>query len=215
MLPLALVCCVVLAIATWLSFGARPLTVKGMPRERAVDTKLLVVSGALYVPFLVLADMHRAILACAGVVIAFALLYRRVVARADWALIAVFVLMFVDLRLVASLDVTRALLERINLDVPAHLFLTGIAASQAMSNVPATIALQPFTRDAWLLAYAVNIGGFGVALGSLANIIALRLARMPRIWITFHAYSVPVLAIVAVIVYAGLSFFGVWDARPW
>ncbi|MEW5029573.1 anion transporter, partial [Klebsiella pneumoniae] len=42
-------------------------------------------------------------------------------------------------------------------------------------------------------AWAVNVGGFGLLPGSLANIIALRMASDRRIWWRFHLYSIPML----------------------
>jgi Na+/H+ antiporter NhaD/arsenite permease-like protein len=49
-----------------------------------------------------------------------------------------------------------------------------------MSNVPAAIFLAPFTEDWRALAWGVGVGGFGLAIGSLANLIALRLVRGSR-----------------------------------
>jgi Na+/H+ antiporter NhaD/arsenite permease-like protein len=37
----------------------------------------------------------------------------------------------------------------------------------------------------------VSVGGFGIAIGSLANLIAVRLAKERDIWLQFHLYSVP------------------------
>lgn len=53
--------------------------------------------------------------------------------------------------------------------------------------------LQTFTSDWRLLAWGVSVGGFGLAIGSLANLIALRLARQPRLWLEFHLWSLPAL----------------------
>jgi di/tricarboxylate transporter len=39
----------------------------------------------------------------------------------------------------------------------------------------------------------VDVGGFGLAVGSLANLIALRLLRKRRAWLAFHGYSLPFL----------------------
>ncbi|VDY43834.1 membrane protein [Salmonella enterica subsp. enterica serovar Daytona] len=50
-----------------------------------------------------------------------------------------------------------------------------------------------------LLAWAVNIGGFGLLPGSLANLIALRMANDRRIWWRFHFYSLPMLAWAALV----------------
>ncbi|MHA7854311.1 hypothetical protein [Marinobacter shengliensis] len=39
------------------------------------------------------------------------------------------------------------------------------------------------------------MGGFGLAIGSLANLIALRLARVQGLWLAFHVWSMPALAL--------------------
>ena len=107
----------------------------------------------------------------------------------DWGLLLVFVLMFVDLRLFAGLDAVRGAIRGLGLEQATHLYSAGIAASQLVSNVPAAIALSEYTHDWRVLAYAVNVGGFGFMLGSLANLIALRLSGDGRGWRLFHAYS--------------------------
>ena len=73
------------------------------------------------------------------------------------------------------------------------LWLTAIGLSQVISNVPSTILLLNYVPPSILLAWAVNVGGFGLLPGSLANIIALRMASDRRIWWRFHLYSIPML----------------------
>ena len=53
---------------------------------------------------------------------------------------------------------------------------------------------------------AVNVGGFGLLPGSLANLIALRMASDRRIWWRFHLYSLPLLLWAALVGYALLLF---------
>jgi len=66
--------------------------------------------------------------------------------------------------------------------------------SQFISNVPATILLLQKVPPSEVLAWAVNIGGFGLLPGSLANLIALRMAQDARVWWRFHLFSIPMLA---------------------
>jgi di/tricarboxylate transporter len=159
---------------------------------------------ALYLPFLVLTDMHHALPALALVMAIFVLLHRDVLVRVDWPLILVFILMFIDLRLVAQLPAVHALMDSAGLADTRRLYFAGIAASQVISNVPAAILLAEYTKDWRLIAYAVNTGGFGFILGSLANIIALRLARDRSAWICFHAFSLPFLLVSGALVYLWL-----------
>ena len=57
------------------------------------------------------------------------------------------------------------------------------------------------TRDALALAAAVNVGGLGVAIGSLANLTALRLLREHGGLGALHRASIPMLLICAPLVY--------------
>lgn len=206
MAPLVAVLMVLLLLLTAASFKGRALRGVPQPSELAMDPPLLWLSLALYVPFLVLTDLRQAGWAVAAVVLAMAVLRPRVLVQTDWALLLVFVLMFVDLRLLAGLAPVRALMASHDLVQPQTLFLLGIAASQLISNVPAVIALAEYTQDWPTLAYAVNVGGFGLVVGSLANLIALRMVADRRAWWVFHLYSVPFLLVSGLVVY--LLWFG-------
>ena len=103
------------------------------------------------------------------------------------------VLMFIDLRLLSQLDAVQRWMGSAELGRLPHLYLAGIAASQLVSNVPAAILLAEYSDDWRVIAHAVNVGGFGFMIGSLANVIALRMAPDRRAWISFHAYSLPFL----------------------
>lgn len=81
------------------------------------------------------------------------------------------------------------------------LWLTAIGLSQVISNVPSTILLLNYVPPSLLLAWAVNVGGFGLLPGSLANLIALRMANDRRIWWRFHLYSIPMLLWAALVGY--------------
>lgn len=198
MLPLTVLLLVPLLLLTLLSFSGRALYFPQQEAAAKTDRLQLALSLALYLPFLVLTDMHRPLAAL--LVLAPLLLARRsVLLRIDWGLLLVFVLMFIDLRLVGALPPVKNLIAAIDLDVTWHLYVTAILASQAISNVPAAILLAQYSHDWKVIAYGVNVGGFGFMLGSLANIIALRMTPDRRAWIVFHAYSLPFLAVAAVL----------------
>jgi di/tricarboxylate transporter len=214
MLPLVLLTMAVLVALTACVFGTRPIALKAAEhvypadatQHAPIDRRLLAVSLALYLPFLAATDMHHGGLAVLAVLLTFVLLRPRVLAQLDWGLLLVFVLMFVDLRLLAGLEAVRHAMAGLGLGQAGHLYLAGIAASQLISNVPAAIALAEYSRDWRVLAYAVNVGGFGFMVGSLANLIALRMSGERRAWLSFHAYSLPFLAIAAALGYALLFF---------
>lgn len=201
MAPLVAVLFVLLLGLTTLAFRAVPLVSARIVDRQGLDRWLLGAALCLYGPFVWAADRGAAAWGCAAVLGALLVLRPRVLMRVDWGLLLVFVLMFIDLRLIAELDVVRAAFNGLGLADPQRLYATGIVASQLISNVPATIALAAYTADWRVMAYAVNVGGFGCAIGSLANLIALRMTSDPRAWLCFHRYAVPCLGVAAVVGY--------------
>jgi len=198
MLPVVAIALVLLLALTAVAFPATRLEVHEHP-EDGLDRWMLVVAAVLYVPFLFLADAHHAVWGLLGVVVVFALFRRRVLAAIDWGLLLTFVLMFIDLRMLASLEIIKGVLGALDLHQPMHLFATGALASQVVSNVPAAILLAEYSHNWRTLAWAVNVGGFGFILGSLANLIALRLLGEKKAWGTFHLWSVPFFIVMAIV----------------
>lgn len=205
MTPLVAVLFTLLLGLTALVFRRTPLNVTAPDLAPALDRPLLGVALALYGPFLWATDRGDAAWGCAVVVGVLLLMRPRVLARVDWGLLLVFALMFIDLRLIAGLDAVRGAMRSLGLADPQKLYAVGIAASQLISNVPATIALAEYSRDWRVMAYAVNVGGFGVVVGSLANLIALRMVADARAWLSFHLYAVPCLLVAGAVGY-GLLF---------
>lgn len=192
--PLVAVLMAALAITTTLAFPGRALHVAS-EGAAPLDRVLLMLSLLLYGPFLVATDQGHAPIALAALVLMLAGLKPRALLELDWGLLLVFVLMFVDLRLLAQLPAVHAAMLSLGLGQPLNLYLASIGASQIISNVPAAIALAEYTSDWRVLAYGVNVGGFGFMVGSLANLIALRMSGDPKAWRVFHGFAVPALGV--------------------
>ena len=143
-----------------------------------------------------------------ALVAAYLLAARQVLRRIDWLLLATFAAIFLGLGHFAELPLVQHALDRLALDRPLTLFASGIAASQVISNVPATVLLLGHARDATALAVAVNVGGSGLAIGSLANLIALRLAKQPHGLRLFHRVSIPFLLLSAPLAYLAWQWLG-------
>jgi Na+/H+ antiporter NhaD/arsenite permease-like protein len=202
MAPLAAVLIAALLLTTWLAFPARRLQRHEVEAGR-VDRGLLAAALVLYPLFLIAVNAGWAVPAGLALLGLFLIFRRGVLARLDWALLLVFALMFVDLRLLAGLPAVSHVLT--GLSEPHRLYGAAIVLSQVISNVPAAIALEPFTHDWKSLSYGVNIGGFGLLPGSLANLIALRLLGHKGAWRSFHLWSIPALILAAAVGY-GLLF---------
>jgi di/tricarboxylate transporter len=201
LLPLVAILMAALLVLTAAVFGNRPIRVRdeGPP---PLDRVLLGVSLGLYAPFLIATDLHHAGWAAVAAMAVFLLVRPAALAQLDWGLLLVFVLMFIDLRLLAGLDAVRHVMLALGLDQPVNLYFAGIGASQIISNVPAAIALAEYSNDWRVISYSVNVGGFGVMVGSLANLIALRMTGDANAWRSFHAYAIPALFAAAAVGYA-------------
>ncbi|AMQ17829.1 SLC13 family permease [Thermococcus peptonophilus] len=119
------------------------------------------------------------------------LIGREVLLGFDWALFLTFAFIFADFG-----EIARVLSSaRISFpDSGLGLFITSALLSQIVSNVPATVLLLG-GRDWISLAVGVNIGGTGLIIGSLANLIAVRIGDVGIR--EFHRYSLPFLMITA------------------
>lgn len=195
MAPLALVSLLTLLVVTWFSFPPKALrrleNNEGYPYKK----KLLFSCLAMYVIFIGCVDVGMAIYGLLAVLFCFLLLARQVLLRIDWPLIGVFIAMFIDVRLIVGLGPVQEAVEHITHISSLGVYVLGIGLSQVISNVPATILMINYVPANALLAYAVNAGGFGLAIGSLANLIALRMANDHKIWLTFHYYAFPFLGL--------------------
>lgn len=189
--PLCAVLVAMLFALTACLFSSKPLDLSRDTDAHPVDRSLAGVAALLFVAFVLLADAHHAGIALAGVGAGFLLWRPRIVLKIDWLLLLIFALMFVVLRSVAALPSVHAALDHLDLQSPLRAYAAGSLLSQAISNVPAAILLAEFTRDWRALAFGVSVGGFGIAIGSLANLIAVRLAKEKGMWGRFHLVSLP------------------------
>ncbi len=193
MAPLALLLMVSLMLLCWLSFPAKKMQFTGHAQDSPWHKPLLFTSLGLYVVFLAALELGYPLIGLALVLVGFLLMARRMLAALDWSLLAVFVVMFIDVHLLTRLPWLHHGLEQVGQLPQLGQFLLSVGLSQFISNVPATLLLANYLPPDQLLAWAVNIGGFGLLPGSMANLIAMRLANDRRIWWRFHLYSLPML----------------------
>jgi Na+/H+ antiporter NhaD/arsenite permease-like protein len=209
MLPAAAVMFVLVAAFAWL----------WLPRDRVAlsperidgtvaSSRLGACSMAALLGMVLMMEHGQAPLGALLLLVVFALLARSSLARIDWLLLLTFAAIFLGLGHFANLPLVHQALDRLDFGQPLTLYASGIVASQLISNVPATVLLLERTPDAIALAVAVNVGGFGVAIGSLANLIALRLAKQPHGLRLLHLVSIPFLLVCAPLVYLAWRWLG-------
>ncbi|MDE3021201.1 MAG: anion permease [Pseudomonadota bacterium] len=193
MAPLEMVLLPVLLGVTALVFRNDPIAVELDEYPEPAEMKMLYRCLLLYAGFVLGIESGYPGWSLMLLLVFFTILFPRILADVDWSLIAVFILMFLDIGFLTHFDRLSSWLASVHLHSSVHMFLFSLFTSQVISNVPAALLLQKFLPSGRLLAYAVNVGGFGFVLGSLANLIALRMARERMLWLEFHFYSVPFL----------------------
>jgi Na+/H+ antiporter NhaD/arsenite permease-like protein len=209
MLPAAMVMLVLVAGFAWLWLPRDRVALNPHRIDGAVmSARLGAWSMAALVGMVIAMEYGQAPLGAGLLLLSYALLARSSLRRIDWLLLATFAAIFVGLGHFSSLPLVQQALDRLDLDHPLTLYASGIVAAQLISNVPATVLLLERTTDPIALAVAVNVGGFGVAIGSLANLIALRLAKQPRgLWL-LHRVSIPFLLVCAPLAYLAWRWLG-------
>lgn len=209
MLPAATVMFALVAAFTWLWLARdrielTPDKIDGQVTSRRLGAWSIVALLAM----VLLMEYHHAPLGAMLMLVLFALLARSSLARIDWLLLLTFAAIFLGLGHFAELPLVRHALDQLDFSRPLTLYASGIVASQLISNVPATVLLLDRTSDAIALAVAVNVGGFGLAIGSLANLIALRLANQPHGLRQLQLVSIPFLLACAPLVYLAWRCLG-------
>ncbi|WP_449548296.1 anion transporter [Lelliottia amnigena] len=199
MAPLALAMMASLLVVCWFAFPNKALNYHSGSVTPQWKPRLVWGCLALYIVFLTALEMKFALWGALLVAAGFLVLARRVLISVDWTLLLVFIAMFIDVHLLIQLPALQGALHSVTDLSPLRLWLTAIGLSQFISNVPSTILLINYVPPTVLLAWAVNVGGFGLLPGSLANLIALRMANDRRIWWRFHVWSLPMLIWAALI----------------
>jgi Na+/H+ antiporter NhaD/arsenite permease-like protein len=162
-----------------------------------------ILSSCLMAGFLAALQFKSGLFLLPVILILYFIIDKKVLLDIDWFLIATFILMFIDFALLAKLGAVVTLLKSVDMSKSRGVFAAAALLSQAMSNVPAAIFTAKFSGNWKAIAYGVDCGGNGIIIGSLANLIALRLIRPKRAgsWWVFHKYSIPFFIITGIVVY--------------
>lgn len=89
----------------------------------------------------------------------------------DYCLILTFIFFFLFIGNMGSIPAVREILGSL---MDGNEVLVSIAASQAISNVPAALLLSEFTSDGKALLIGVNLGGLGTLIASMASLISYK-----------------------------------------
>ena len=128
----------------------------------------------------------------------------RLFKKVDYSLLLTFAGFFIFTKTISTVPAFSSFIQSL-LSSPLKTYLTGIAASQVISNVPAALLLSGFTQNGAMLLLAVNVGGLGTLIASMASVISFKLYSASegdkRYFAVFTAYNVVLLVILGLIVY--------------
>lgn len=120
-------------------------------------------------------------------------------ANVDYILLLTFIGFFV---FIYNIKQIPEIVDMISGLVNGREFLVGVLSSQIISNVPAAILLSGFTDNYKLLLLAVDVGGMGTLIASMASLISYKLyvgarnSNAKKYMILFTAYNIIYLLII-------------------
>ena len=174
MLPYWLISAAAIAIVTFLLSGKRKIDVyfgkveplTGRSRRLTLTYVLLFAVSILCVVRILPFPIMLAI-----VFVVIAVEDGKTLKKTDYALILTFVFLFIFIGNIKRIPEISTFIDSA---VSGHELLCGILVSQVISNVPAAVLLSGFTENISLLAIAVNVGGLGTIIASMASLISFK-----------------------------------------
>lgn len=129
-----------------------------------------IYSGLFIFSILIVFRVVPYALGTAVVVLALLFLDRAALKEVNYPLLLTFCVFFVFSGNAARIPAVNELFSTL---LPKNTLLFGILSCQCISNVPSAVLLSHFTMDYASLLPAVNIGGLGTPIASLASLITL------------------------------------------
>jgi len=168
-----------------------------VPRIR-LDKKLFAASIILLILNILLTQLSLQVYGLIITVITYSMLEKTLVLGLDYVLVFIFAFMFIDFNELSHIVNSLNIIPQ--LKTSFHVILLSSLLSQVISNVPTTITLLGhIPLYLWkALAIGVNLGGIGFIVGSMANIIALRMSYLNLK--TFHKYTLPYFVTIFIII---------------
>lgn len=148
--------------------------IKSKPRRHKYSLlfRYALYSALFAVSILSVLNFIPKILVAAIILVTLLIFDRRILMQVDYFLLLTFIAFFIFSGNLASIPEIKSFLQNA---VRGREAFVGIAASQVISNVPATLMLYGFSENIKNLLVGVNLGGLGTLVGSLASLISFNL----------------------------------------
>lgn len=145
-----------------------PLELKS-EHQPALNLRLVIIYSMLFVASILI--VFRVIPYLLGTIVITLILFfmdRKALKNVNYPLLATFAAFFVFSGNMARIPAVNAFFSQV---LPINTLLFAILSCQFISNVPSAVLLSHFTDNYYALLPAVNIGGCGTLIASLASLI--------------------------------------------
>jgi len=200
--PLVVLLFTILLIFAWVIFPNKKIKFSESNKNNIPNKKnLFNLSLIMLIIYLIFLELKLVYLILPIIFICYILFYSEILLKVDWLLLVMFIIIFIDFQVIATIPIVLEAINALNLHSSGNVFLLSALTSQLISNVPSTVLISKFSNDYIAITYGVNVGGNGLVISSLANIIALRMLKDKKIWLKFHRYSIPYFLAAVVLTY--------------
>lgn len=160
----------VLIAGTCFVVKPEPVKLETPPAQAPVLWRMIVYFVLFALSVMIVFRVFDWYIGLIAVTVSLLILEPRAFLHVDYALLLTFCAFFVFSGNMARIPEVRAFLSAL---IGASALLVGTASCQVISNVPSAVLLSRFTSDYRNLLVAVNIGGLGTPIASLASLITL------------------------------------------
>ena len=136
------------------------------------DKRLLAVYAVMFVVCVLTVLKIINVYICFGIVVCACLITGwKLIKKVDYFLLLTFCAFFIFVGNMGNIEPVKNAISSL---VQGREFISGVAASQVISNVPAAIMLSGFSGKADALLLGTDIGGLGTLVASLASLISYK-----------------------------------------
>lgn len=203
MLPLVSILLLVLLGFMWITFSEKKVVCMFMDNvsQKQDRRSLFIFSMTMLILYVSFLKMGWSYYILPMLFVLYFIFFNDVLSKVDWFLLLFFVVIFIDFHIISTLPFIADIVDKLDLALSSNVFFLSLFLSQFVSNVPAGVFVSKFSHNWLAISYGVNVGGNGLVVSSLANLIALRLLRDRKAWVDFHRYSIPYFLLTSVLVY--------------
>ena len=177
MLPLWILCLFLVVLPVLFMKNEKIEKQKGHELPKPDKKKQIMYAVLFALCLLCVLKILNYILLLALVLIAVLIMDRHTLLRVDFILLLTFIGFFI---FIYDMKQIPAIVTWLSGVIKGREFLVGVLSSQVISNVPSALLLSGFTDNIKTLILAVDVGGLGTIIASLASLISYKLYIMSK-----------------------------------